>query len=63
MIGAEACQKGGSMRSKPMAARPGGEEKAAAGASLPRPPLAPGSLALVVAADKRPATPMTPGLY
>jgi len=51
------------MRSKSMAARPGGEEKAAAGASLPRPPLAPGSLALVVATDQRPATPMKPGLY
>ena len=51
------------MRSKSMAARPGGEEKAAACAPLPRPPHAPGSLALVTGADPRPASPMKPGLY
>ena len=50
------------MRSKSMAPRPDGEEKAAACASLPRPLHAPGSLALVTGTDK-PAAEMKPGLY
>jgi hypothetical protein len=62
MIGAEACQKGGSMRSKSVVARPSGEEKAAA-CAVGKHPLPMGSLALVGTTDTRPARAMKPGLY
>lgn len=63
MIGAEACQKGGSMRSKSVVARPRGEDKPAACATDPRPLRAPATLALVGSADPRPAGALKPGLY
>jgi hypothetical protein len=63
MIGAEACQKGGSMRSKSIVARPGIEDKAPACPVGRRPLPMAGSLALVSNADTRPASAMKPGLY
>jgi len=63
MIGVQACQKGGSMRSKPVVARPSGEEKAVTCVAGPRPLHAPGSLALVTSGETRSIGAMKPGLY
>jgi hypothetical protein len=62
MIRAEACQKGGPMRSKSAPVRPAGEESAGAKGAGQRPPLTPGSL-ILVGSDARPAPTMKPGLY
>jgi hypothetical protein len=60
MIGKEACQKGGSMRSKSLAERPKNDQKLCAPAACT--PHAPGALSLV-RADAQPARALKPGLY
>jgi hypothetical protein len=63
MIGVEACQKGGSMRSKSAAERSKSDDKAdiriPAGCTLHMP----GTLSLVRGAQAQPARAMKPGLY
>jgi hypothetical protein len=61
MIGVEACQKGGSMRSKSVAERPKSDDKVRipAACALPKP----GALSLVRGAEAQPARAMKPGLY
>jgi hypothetical protein len=51
------------MRSKPIVARPGGEEKAVTCVTGPRPLHAPGPLALVTSGETRSMSAMKPGLY
>jgi hypothetical protein len=58
MIGVEACQKGGSMRSKSAAERPKSDDKACAPTAR-----ALHTLSLVRDAETRPAGAMKPGLY
>jgi hypothetical protein len=63
MIGVEACQKGGSMRSKSMAERAKGDDKPAICDRVARALHTPGALSLVRPAETRPAGAMKPGLY
>jgi len=63
MIGVEACQKGGSMRSKSMAERPKGDDKADIRIPIACAIPTPGALSLVRAADAQPARALKPGLY
>jgi hypothetical protein len=63
MIGVEACQKGGSMRSKSVAERSKSDDKAdicvPTACAFP----APGALSLVCGAAAQPSRAMKPGLY
>jgi hypothetical protein len=61
MIGVEACQKGGSMKSKALAGQPKGDDKLSV--PVTRVFQAPGALSLVGAAETRPASATKPGLY
>ena len=63
MIGAGACQKGGSMRSKSLAERPASDDKAAGRPTAARSLQSVGALSLVRDAEARPAAAMKPGLY
>jgi hypothetical protein len=63
MIGVEACQKGGSMRSKSLAERSKSDDKADICVPAARALPAPGALSLVRAAEVRPRGAMKPGLY
>jgi len=63
MIGVEACQKGGSMRSKSTAERPKSDDKADIRIPAACPHPMPGALSLVRGADMQPARAMKPGLY
>jgi hypothetical protein len=63
MIGTEACQKGGSMRSKSLAERPANDDKAAACLPGRRAAQTPGALSLVRGAQTRESVAMKPGLY
>ena len=63
MIDHEACQKGGSMRSKSVAERPDRESQAAARTGVARPLHSPGALSLVRGTETGPAGKMKPGLY
>jgi hypothetical protein len=63
MIGLQACQKGGSMRSKPVIATACGAEKPAGVAPAPRPLHPAGPLTLVTSGETRPAGATKPGLY
>jgi len=63
MIGTEACQKGGSMRSKSLAERPACDDKSPARPNATRSLQGAGALSLVRDAEARPAAAMKPGLY
>jgi hypothetical protein len=63
MIGAEACQKGGSMRSKSVAERPKSDDKPALCIPAVRALATSGALSLVRGTETRTASAMKPGLY
>jgi hypothetical protein len=63
MIGVEACQKGGSMRSKSVAERSKSDDKADICVPAARALPTPGALSLVRGAEAQPARAMKPGLY
>jgi hypothetical protein len=63
MIGVQACQKGGSMRSKSVLAQPRGEEAADTAPTEQRPLPPRGSLTLVDRGQSRPAGAKKHGLY
>ena len=63
MIGTEACQKGGSMRSKSLAERPTSDDKAAPCLPAKRLLQTPGGLSLVRGGETRTSVAMKPGLY
>jgi hypothetical protein len=63
MIGTEACQKGGSMRSKSLAERPPSDNEAAICRPATHALQTPGALSLVRGLETRAAAALKPGLY
>jgi hypothetical protein len=63
MIGTEACQKGGSMRSKSLAERPPKDHEAKVRRPATHKLQTPGALSLVRGLETRPAVALKPGLY